>query len=138
MVTATAIIPAPSRAASTRRSLTATALAGAALALPARALGTRRLTVIASMTPSTISRAIPTATGSPCSGPSHRGAVTSPCSPASPTMISAATGSTGGVVPGWRLVIASRSWCDGWLATVMYRCMVGKVVPTWANHTVAG
>src|SRR5262249_20151098 len=62
MVTATAIMAALSTTTSTQRSLTATALAGAALTVPACALVARRHIVITSRVPSTTSSASPTGT----------------------------------------------------------------------------
>ena len=79
----------------------------------------------------------PTASPSRCSGPFQRGVATAPRSPASPRMISSASGSnrshswraparaptspgaatrpvvSGGIAPGWRLVMASRSYVAG-------------------------
>src|SRR5580704_14838580 len=94
MITATAIIPPPSTKTSTPRSLAATSLAGTVMTGDAFSLSARRLIVTASRTPSTTSSAKPMTTSSRCSGPSHRGFVTAPCSPVSPRMISSASGST--------------------------------------------
>ena len=123
--TAAPIPPAPSTSRSTPRSLTA---AGSWLPRPLR---TSRITNNVTIT---TSRTTPTTTASWCSGPSQRRVPTAPRSPASPATISSATGSTrtsqscavspaeapprsaprpGGIAPGWRLVIASRSWYDG-------------------------
>ena len=81
---ATATAPAPSVNTSMPRSLRATASW-----LPDAV----RPSVTANRISSTTSRAMPTATPSRCSGPSHRGVATTPRSPASPRMISSASGS---------------------------------------------
>jgi hypothetical protein len=131
MPTATAIMPAPSTNMSTPRSLAGTSFAGAPLGLaPRKALDLRHM-VAASRTPRITLSARPMATPSCRSGPFHRGAVTAPRSPASPSRISSASGTTcvqgwpcaapgpssgssvspvipGPVVPGWRLLMASR------------------------------
>ena len=84
VATATATTPAPSANRSTPRSLRA-----AASWLP----DSMRLTVISRRISSTTSRAMPMATPSRCSGPSHRWVATAPRNPASPRMISSASGS---------------------------------------------
>ena len=119
---ATTTAPAPSANRSIPRSLRATACWW-----PDRV----RPSVITIRIANTASRAIPTASPSRCSGPFQRGVTTEPRSPASPKTISSTSGSnrshswraparaptspgaptrpvvSGGIAPGWRLVMAS-------------------------------